>query len=449
VKSIRTQLLVWLIISLGGASLLAGYGIFRSARQEANELFDYELQTVARSLPQSLADEKLADPDSPGYDGLNDDRLAIQSWSTANIQTYQSEADAHLPRQSPGFQTIEIGDKHWRTFGLRHPAGYVQVAQPMWVRDKLALKLASRSLSPLAAIVPLEIVLVLIVVRRAIRPLNKLSRSLAQRSIDTLAPLHFDEAVQSEVKPVIEAMNDLLARLDTALQAQRVFVADAAHELRTPLTALKLQIQVAQGDKSARHDSELLRKLGERVNRAIHLVQQLLTLAREDANTDRPWERVDLRTVVVKVIAELSVLAEQKHIDLGFDCASLAEANEPVYVMGDSNSLSTMVSTLVDNAIRYVPSYGQVDVRLDGNLKEVCLEVIDNGPGIPEAELHRVLDRFYRAENTSGQGSGLGLAIAAKIATKHHAVLSVKNRAHGQGLIVRVSAIRCMAARQA
>jgi two-component system OmpR family sensor kinase len=439
VKSIRTQLLVWLIISLGCASLLTGYAIFRSVRAEANELFDYELSSVARSLPQSLADENLQNSD---YDGLSEDRIAIQTWDRKNIQTYQSEADAHLPRRSPGFQTIEIGEKHWRIFGLQQTTRYVQVAQPTVVRDELALKLASQSLWPFAVIVPLEIVLVLVVVARAIRPLDKLSRSLAQRSIDTLDALPLDSAIQSEVKPVVEAMNDLLARLDTALQAQRVFVADAAHELRTPLTALKLQIQVAQGDEGARHDTELLRKLEQRVNRAIHLVQQLLTLAREDANTSRTLERVDLRLLVVRVIAELSVLAEQKCIDLGFDPSPLVDADAPIYVAGDASSLAAMVGTLIDNAIRYTPAHGQVDVRLDGNAAQVCLEIVDTGPGVPAAELHRVLDRFYRAENTSGEGSGLGLAIAARIAKKHHATLSLQNRHDGPGLMVRVGALR-------
>jgi len=439
VKSIRTQLLVWLIISLGCASLLTGYGIFRSVRAEANELFDYELSSVARSLPQALADQDLQNPD---YDGLSDDRIAIQTWDARNTQTYRSEADAHLPRRSPGFQTIEINGKHWRIFGLQQSTRYVQVAQPTLVRDELALKLASQSLWPFAVIVPLEIILVLVVVARAMRPLDRLSRSLGQRSIETLAALPLDNSIQSEVRPVVEAMNDLLARLDTALQAQRVFVADAAHELRTPLTALKLQIQVAQSNESARHDTELLRRLEIRVNRAIHLVQQLLTLAREDANVSKAQEPVDLRLLVVKAITELSVLAEQKRIDLGFDCSALVDTESPVYVVGDAGSLTAMVGTLIDNAIRYTPPHGQVDVRLDGNAAVVWLEIVDTGPGIPASELHRVLDRFYRAENTSGEGSGLGLAIATKIAKKHHAELSLQNRHDRQGLMVRVGALQ-------
>jgi two-component system OmpR family sensor kinase len=249
-------------------------------------------------------------------------------------------------------------------------------------------------------------------------------------------------AIPTEVEPLVEALNDLLVRLDRALHAQRVFVADAAHELRTPLTALKLQIQVARRDHAKLNDEDLLRKLEDRVNRAIHLVQQLLTLAREDAEASARAGNADLRHVATQVVGELSVLAEHKGIDLGLECTGLAAMESPIVVNGDETSLTTMVTNLVDNAIRYTSPGGQVDVRLCASDTEVTLEVVDNGPGIPAADLERVLDRFYRAENTTGQGSGLGLAIAAKVAAKHHAGLSVLNRTDGQGLKVSVSGLR-------
>ncbi|WP_321207644.1 sensor histidine kinase [Paraburkholderia domus] len=251
-------------------------------------------------------------------------------------------------------------------------------------------------------------------------------------------------AIPTEVEPLVEALNDLLVRLDGALQAQRVFVADAAHELRTPLTALKLQIQVqvARRDHAKLSDEDLLRKLEDRVNRAIHLVQQLLTLAREDAEASARAGNADLRRVATQVVGELSVLAEHKGIDIGLECTGPAAMESPIVVNGDETSLTTMVTNLVDNAIRYSPPGGQVDVRLCTNDAEVTLEVVDNGPGIPAADLERVLDRFYRAGNTTGQGSGLGLAIAAKVAAKHHAGFSVLNRTDGQGLKVSVSGLR-------
>ncbi|MGY6259056.1 ATP-binding protein [Paraburkholderia caledonica] len=441
-RSVRTQLLVGLIFVLGAMSILAGYGIFRSALEEANELFDYELRSVAISLPQSVADTALANKQSGDFEGLQDDRVVIQVWDASGVLTYESVPGARLPRQRAGFQSVKVGERHYRVFGLQQASRFVQVGQPMSVRDDSALTQASRTLWPLLAILPLEIALVLLVVKRALRPVTVISRSLAARSIETLAPIDMANAIPTEVEPLVEALNDLLVRLDRALQAQRVFVADAAHELRTPLTALKLQIQVARRDHAKLSDEDLMRKLEDRVNRAIHLVQQLLTLAREDAEASARAGNADLRRVATQVVGELSVLAEHKGIDIGLECTGPAGMGSPIVVIGDETSLTTMVTNLLDNAIRHTPPGGQVDVRLCTNDAEVTLEVVDNGPGIPAADLERVLDRFYRAGNTTGQGSGLGLAIAAKVAAKHHAGFSVLNRTDGQGLKVSVSGLR-------
>lgn len=178
------------------------------------------------------------------------------------------------------------------------------------------------------------------------------------------------------------------------------------------------------------------------MNRAIHLVQQLLTLAREDAEASAPAGVADLRHVATQVVGELSVLAEHKGIDIGLECTGPAAMESQIVVNGDETSLTTMVTNLVDNAIRYTSPGGQVDVRLRASDTEVTLEVVDDGPGIPVADLDRVLDRFYRAGNTTGQGSGLGLAIAAKVAAKHRAGFSVLNRTDGQGLKVSVNGLR-------
>lgn len=341
-RSVRTQLLVGLIFVLGAMSILAGYGIFRSALEEANELFDYELRSVAISLPQSVADTALANKESGDFEGLQDDRVVIQVWDASGVLTYESVPGARLPRQRAGFQSVKVGERHYRVFGLQQASRFVQVGQPMSVRDDSALTQASRTLWPLLAILPLEIALVLLVVKRALRPVTVISRSLAARSIETLAPIDMANAIPTEVEPLVEALNDLLVRLDRALQAQRVFVADAAHELRTPLTALKLQIQVARRDDAKLSDEDLLRKLEDRVNRAIHLVQQLLTLAREDAEASARAGNADLHRVATQVVGELSVLAEHKGVDIGLECTGPAGMGGPIVVIGDETSLTTM-----------------------------------------------------------------------------------------------------------
>jgi two-component system, OmpR family, sensor kinase len=279
-------------------------------------------------------------------------------------------------------------------------------------------------------------------VKRALRPVNTLSKSLAARSSESLTAIEKDKDLPIEVQPLVESLNQLLVRLDNTLRVQRVFVADAAHELRTPLTALKLQIQAARQHEGPVYDGVLLRKMEERVNRAIHLVQQLLALAREDTEASAREGKVDIQEVASRVIGDLFVLAEQKGIDLGLDCENASQGGGTVSVAGDEASLTTLVTNLIDNAIRYTEPGGRVDVLLAKHGNEVRLEVVDNGPGIPPDDLGRVLDRFYRASNSTGQGSGLGLAIAAKIAAKHRAGFTLLNRTDRTGLRVIVTGLR-------
>jgi two-component system OmpR family sensor kinase len=442
VKSVRTQLVISLILGLGAMSLVATYGLFRSAQEEANELFDYELRSVALSLPPSVADAALATRPAKDFEGLLDDRVVIQIWADSGKDVFLSVPGAELPKQPEGFRSVEVGERHYRVFGLQQASRFVQLSQPTFVRDELALKLAWRTLWPLLAIVPLEIALVLLVTKRALRPVNRLSRNLAGRSIESLQSVGNDMDVPSEVRPLVDALNDLLKRLQSVLQSQRTFVADAAHELRTPLTALKLQIQCALRDGIDSSNPRFLRGLEDRVNRAIHLVQQLLTLAREDAEVDARLGPVDLLKLAARTVGDLSILAEAKEIDLGLVSGSNVESGSAVVVWGDENSLTTLVTNLIDNALRYTERGGRVDVHVVEAEWAVTLEVVDNGPGIPPDEVNRVLDRFYRAENTSGQGSGLGLAIAAKIAAKHRATLELRNRADGRGLVVSVAGLR-------
>ena len=261
-------------------SLIAAYGIFRSAREEASELSDYELRSVALSLPASVADAALASRPAKDFEGLQDDRVVIQIWAGTGKDVFLSVPGAELPKQREGFHSVEVGERHYRVFGLQQSSRFVQLSQPTFVRDELALKLAWRTLWPLLAIVPLEIALVLLVAKLALRPVNRLSQNLAGRSIEWLQSVGSDMGVPSEVQPLVDALNDLWKRLQSAVQSQRVFVADAAHELRTPLTALKLQIQSAIRDGIDSSNPKFLRRLEDRVNRAIRLVQQLLTLAR-------------------------------------------------------------------------------------------------------------------------------------------------------------------------
>ncbi|MDP9158216.1 MAG: ATP-binding protein [Pseudomonadota bacterium] len=443
-RSIRGWLLGWLIFGLAAACLIAGYGIFHSARHEAGELFDYELRTVALSLPGNIATTSGAEQREHDFKGLADDRIAIDIWSLAGTLIYHSTKEPVLPRLSEGFRTIEHNEYRWRVFGVQQPDRYIQVAQPFSVRDDLAARLALRTLWPLALLVPVTIALVLFIVARGLAPIGSLSAALDNRSINSLDPMIIDERVPVEIRPLVDALNDLLERLNVASKAQRTFVADAAHELRTPLTALKLQLQAAKRDALASTDTRVIERLEGRVNRIIHLAQQLLSMAREDARHEELMIPVSLRRIAEQSVSDLSLLAEAKQIDLGLDLRGPAipqDGNDTYTVLGDEQSLGILLNNLIDNAIRYTPPGGRVDVVLTrgGPGEDLSLEVADTGPGIADDEIQRVFDRFYRGSSVKEQGSGLGLAIASSIAARHRAVLSANNRADGPGLVIKLS----------
>jgi two-component system OmpR family sensor kinase len=206
--------------------------------------------------------------------------------------------------------------------------------------------------------------------------------------------------------------------------------------LRSPLAALKLQLQAAVRDGSLAGDTRTIARVEGRLNRLIHLVQQLLTLAREDAQVATVMQPVSLRRIGEQVVGDLSMLAEANGIDLGLECRDEQQPDDRYVVLGEQHALSILLANLVDNAIRYTPSGGTVDVVLRRAGGSVAFDVRDTGPGIPPDELPRVFDRFYRGSGSKAQGSGLGLAIAQHIAKRHQVVLSIANNTDGPGLTV-------------
>jgi two-component system, OmpR family, sensor kinase len=437
--SIRRWLFGWLICGLAAASGIAALAIFHTAREEASELFDYELRTVALSLPANVEAAETAQQEDAQVGGISDDRILIEIWDKAGTLVYHSRQSAVQARLPAGIRTIEQGKSHWRVFGLQQPGRFVQVAQPVSVREALALRLALHTLWPLGVFMPVTIALVLLVVARGLAPVGALSRLLATRSLDSLEPLHLDGKVPVEIRPLVDALNDLLARLNFASQTQRTFIADAAHELRSPLAALKLQVQAAAKNGRSKDDGQTLERIDTRLNRMIRLVQQLLTLAREDAQPAIEGTFVSLRRIGEQAVSDFSLLADEKQIDLGLEFGQPVTQDDACNVLADPHGLSVLLNNLIDNAIRYTPRGGKVDVVLNRTANRFGFEVVDNGPGIPENELERVLDRFYRGENTKGTGSGLGLAIAARIAQRQQLTLSLRNNIDGGGLTVSVS----------
>jgi two-component system OmpR family sensor kinase len=314
----------------------------------------------------------------------------------------------------------------------------IQVAQPMAVRERRAARLAMRSLAPFAVLVPTLSLLVAWIVGRSVRPVRGFADALRRRRPDDVQPVAVD-GLPDEVRPVAEALNDLLARLRAALERERAFLADAAHELRTPLTALDLQAQAVLEARPQRREAALA-DLRAGVARATRLVEQLLAIAREQHGAAPAPVMLQLDELVRRTVAEFVPLAEAAHIDLGI------EAADPASVLGDADALARLLRNLIDNAVRYTPAGGRVDVavRLEaGAPPQAFVTVTDTGPGIPAAERERVFDRFHRVPGVGGSGSGLGLSLARSIAGRHGGQLVLDDAPNGQGLraVLRMPAV--------
>jgi two-component system OmpR family sensor kinase len=306
----------------------------------------------------------------------------------------------------------------------------------MSVRRERAAQLALQTLRPFALLLPVLALLIWLAVGRALEPLQRLTAQVLARRVHSLEPLS-SARLPDEVQPLVAALNELLERLRAALERERAFMADAAHELRTPLTALHLQAGTLARASGEAERTAAMTGLAAGVQRVRHLVEQLLSLARQEPRAESAPVPVRLDDAAREVVAELVPLADAGGVDLGI-CAA-----EPATVTGDADALRTLLRNLVDNAVRYTPAGGRVDVSIEtpaasGSAAGARLVVADDGPGIPAAERERVFDRFYRRAGAPAPGSGLGLAIVQAIAVAHGATVSLSDGPGGKGLAVTV-----------
>lgn len=429
-RSIRRQLLMALLSVISLATLVGALATYRTARDEASALLDYQLRQLALSFRDQARHIPLRR--EPGSEDEAEE-FAVQIWAADGTRIYLSQPRQELPHQvSLGYATVDSGRGQWRVFGLQQAGQVIQVAQPMHLRDRLALAAALRIVAPFLLLLPVLGVLLWLVIGRGLRPLVDVAQAVSTRNAVALDPLP-EQHVPAEVVPLVVALNDLLLRLQRALEQQREFVADAAHELRTPLAALTLQVQLAERAADDATRSEAFADLRGGLQRATHSVQQLLTLARLEPGAREPASQpVDLRQLAAQVIADHLPLAEARRIDLG-----ASPQQQPCIVSGDADALRILLANLVSNALRFTPHGGRVDVVTGAAGAVPFVEVCDSGEGIPPAECERVFDRFYRRAPAGEAGSGLGLAIVRSIAERHRAQVLLDQAALG-GLRARV-----------
>jgi two-component system OmpR family sensor kinase len=432
-SSLRARLLAWLLAGVVVVGAAGGWFVYRNALAEAGEFFDYHLRQTALILRDEPVEYQLT-PRFPAQDAAYD--FVVQVWSLDGVRVYLSRPHAVLPQITTlGFATVDTREGRWRVFGVQAETRVIQVAQPLSVREGRAAELALDTLKPFALLLPVLALFIWFTVGRALIPLERLTSLVKARRVDALDALP-DARLPDEVRPLVTALNDLLGRLRAALERERAFMADAAHELRTPLTALHLQMEMlaqahGEGERRAAMDT-----LSAGVQRAIRLVEQMLSMARAEPRAPpAPHLAVRLDELARESVAELVPLADARRIDLGV----VSEAH--VSVAADADALRTLLRNLIDNAVRYTAAGGRVDVAVEpGSARNgPTLTVTDDGPGIAPGERARVFDRFYRRAGNSTSGSGLGLAIVKTIADAHGAGVVLADNPQGTGLRVTVT----------
>jgi two-component system OmpR family sensor kinase len=426
-RSLRGTALVWVTILLGAIGAVAVVVAYVSVWQEAAGLMDGELRQIALNAgdrPSEISAQ-------PAHQEPEDDFI-IDIWNPAG-ESLRSSADAvSLPRQPvSGFSTINFGGEDWRVFRLDEKSRTVQVAQRMVVRRELAEAAAYHAAVPLLVAAPLAGLVIGWSLGRVLGRVKGVAKSIAERSVESKEPISL-EGVPSEVSPLVAAMNLLIERLQHALEQQRRFVSDAAHELRTPLTALHLQIENLRAAHTANGRDLAHAELRRGVARATTLLDQLLRMARVEVSGEAAKrERIVVSDLVTQCVADHVQIASSKGIDLGLT------AREPAEIWGVPAELNILFGNLIDNAIRYTPQGGTVDVSVRRNGTRTIVEVADTGCGVDESELPRLFDRFFRAAPAHIPGTGLGLSIVQAIASRHELAVSIENRKAG-GLLVRV-----------
>jgi len=330
-----------------------------------------------------------------------------------------------------GFHAARFNGADWRVFAARGAAHdvLVLVGEQQASRGDILLAVVRGMLLPMGLALPLLALAIWWAVLRGMRPLRALGHTLSTRDPDALAPVQLPDA-PAEMRPMLDALNRLFERIGGMVAAERRFTADAAHELRTPIAAIRAQAQVALAEADAAARAHALRATLAGCDRAAHLVDQLLLLSRLEAGATPPASLQDLGALAQQVVGELAPRAIAQGQTLGLD------AQPGCQLQGNASLLAVLLRNLIDNALRYSPGAAEVRVRVAKADGRVQLQVHDSGPGLAEADLARLGERFFRVLGSARDGSGLGWSIVRRIAAAQGATVVVARSAALGGLAV-------------
>jgi len=425
--SLQKRLIIYISlfsVVLGCVLIFAAY---RIALEEINEVLDKQMQSLAERIAENHPEPLQSEIDLGKQ--YSEEDLFVDIWSYTDTTLHPQDVLVASVKKA-GFYTHQTPYGTWLTYIIPGDQLQIQVSQQKNVRQDLALELAVNMFLPYVLFLPFAIFGLSWVIRRNFQPLIDFKTELASRKAQELKPIEMKE-YPLELEPTIQEMNYLFGRISLAQQEQRQFVADSAHELRTPLTALNLQLQILLQQFP---QSDALHNLSLGILRMQHLVNQLLSLAKQDVTEGltEPVQSLSLNQMTVACIEQLIQLALQKEIDLG------VEQQQELLIQGQASALHSIIYNLIDNAIKYSPEHGVINVSILQQGKQAILQIEDSGAGIDPAQFNQIRQRFYRVHNHAEIGSGLGLSIVDKATERLGGTLEFSKSSSLGGLCVQV-----------
>ncbi|HEV3500905.1 MAG TPA: HAMP domain-containing sensor histidine kinase [Bradyrhizobium sp.] len=398
IRSLQGRLILSLTAMIVVTGVIAGMVAFRWAFEEAIELQDSILLQVG-----NIAGNIRVPAPAPAGGNLEPEAQVM-------IEELNDAADKDVLQTLPdGLHIVSRSHKAWRLMiRTRADGSRVLIGQPIYIRDNIARYSALHTVVPLVLLLPCLVLVVTIVVRRTLRPMAQLAARLDARQADDLQTLPLD-GTPGELHPFIASINHLLERVQTLIDQQRRFIADAAHELRTPITAMSLQAENLSQVELPPDSRSRLSALINGARRTAHLLDQLLALARYDMGRAPEAPVTSLDECTKEVVADLLPRAAERGVDLGF------EVVEPLLVRGEPAMLASVVHNLIDNALRHTPEGGRIDIGVYREGEHVVLQIEDTGPGISPDDYKRVFEPFVRGNQPVEGGTGLGLSIVKRI----------------------------------
>ena len=444
-SSLRRGLTTWLCAAVAGVGAICVVVGNWQAHRETQSQLDYQMEQVAHILAgQDFTAHRQPNPsEGPLLPRVhihhdNEDDLIVVVRDSSGGLLYVSRSNRHIPggllppTEALGFQIRDFGQGEYRVFSAESNGLKIEVAQSMDVIREAEGGVALATLLPMVLLLPVLALVIGVVIRRQIKPLDDAAAALAHRPAASFEDLPVAN-LPAEVRPLVDEINRLMRRLETTVTREKQFVTDAAHALRTPLTALQLQADVLDGGKDPEEKAARLAELRTGIRRVIRLSEQLLSLARNEYAAGPITEKADLPQSLDDASQLYGAAARAAEVQVR------VESNAPVAVPGNARRIALIFGNLLDNAIRYSPPGGSVQVRSTVVGGRARVEIWDEGIGLPPQELERVFERFYRAPGDNSNGSGLGLSTVDSIVRQLGGSVWLENRADANGLIAIVT----------